>query len=174
MYHQFNNWRTSTLRRNRWRSAPQRITSWAAYKWIQIRKCPKCPACSPQANVPPESTAPTAWAAIRSPIFWFSGNAPANSLQSSQKRIRQAKSICVKSKTSRVKRWLHSTESSGESPYQMQKDLQETMQDSGRDRTYEGEMRRGPGKSMVSKSARKRRQSAVIVNTIRAGTLRLI
>ena len=44
-----------------------------------------CPACSPRANAPPELTARTGSAAIRSPIFWFSGNGPANSRRNSRK-----------------------------------------------------------------------------------------
>src|SRR5437588_247263 len=83
-----NNWPTSTSQSNRWKLGQQRITSWAACTLIPIRKCPGCLVCSQQANAPPASTARTAWAATRSPIFWFSENAPANSLRSSRKKIR--------------------------------------------------------------------------------------
>ena len=37
-----NNWPTLISRKSRWRSAQQRITSWAACMWMQIRKCPTC------------------------------------------------------------------------------------------------------------------------------------
>ena len=53
--------------------------------------------CLPPANARRGSMAPIGWAAIRSPIFWFSGNAPANSRRNSRRRIRKAKSMPAKS-----------------------------------------------------------------------------
>ena len=65
--------------------------------------------------------------------------------------------------------------SSSESPYQVQKDLQDTMQDLVGIVRNESEMRARPwGRSMISKSGLKTRRSAVIGNTIRVGTPRLI
>src|SRR5439155_26534810 len=65
------NWQTSISQSNQWKSDRQRITSWAAYVSIRIRKRHDRPVCLLQANAQPELTARTVSAETRSPDFRF-------------------------------------------------------------------------------------------------------
>ena len=109
--------------------ARPRITSWAACMSIPTRRCRACRDCLPPANAPPESTARTGSAAIRFPIFWSSESVPANSRPNSPKTNRSARSTTTGSTSPRAKRSRRSSTSGGENPYQVQRDLQEMMQD---------------------------------------------
>ena len=88
MYHQFKQLATSISRSNRWKLDRLPITSWVACVLIRIRKCRDCLGCSLPVNARPVSTARIDSAAIRSPIFWCSGNEPENLRRSSRSRIR--------------------------------------------------------------------------------------
>ena len=135
-------------------------------------------ACSPPANAPPGSMAPIDWAAIRFPTCWFSGNGPANSRRSSRKENSLGADRCRPSRRSGTETlWSHSSAmQSGENgAYQVQKDLQEMMQDNVGIVRREDEMQAAlEGLNALWERARTGRRRPAIANSIPAGTPRSI
>ncbi len=102
-----------------------------------------CRVCSPRANARPASTAPTAWAATRSPTCSCSASAPASTRRSSRSE-HAAGAIDDAEIDAAAKRGARAVRArrGGESPYKVQHDLQEMMQDLVGIVRNEAEMRR--------------------------------
>ena len=98
----------STSRPSRWKSARRRITRWAGFGSKATRRCRICRVCSPPAKRPPDCTAPTASAAIRSRTWSSSASAPANTRRRSPSRTARSRSTSGRSRRRPSARWRRS------------------------------------------------------------------
>ena len=87
------------------------------------------PGSSPRARSPPACTAPTAWAATRSPTCWCSGGAPACTPPSTQSAARlRDRSTTIRSTPSRANARALRKQRRRKIPYAIHADLQDCMQ----------------------------------------------
>ena len=95
---------------------------------------PPCPACSPPARSPAACTARTGWEATRSPTCWSSAGGPACTRPSTPSRLAGTAEVDDEQVEETARRALAPFEGTGgENPYAIHADLQEMMQDAGRD-----------------------------------------
>ena len=97
--------------------------------WMAIRRCPPYRDCSPRAKLPPGCTARTGWAEIRFPICSCSGGAPGGMRPNSRKNSGSARLTRPASGGRDAALKPFDRGPAGENPYQIQYDLQESMQD---------------------------------------------
>ena len=125
-------WPTSTSPASRWRSGP---TTHYIMGGVRVdadtQMSTRARACSPPASAPPGCTARTAWAATRCPTCWCSASAPASTRRSSRSEHAARPTSTPTQVDEAARRALAPFErgDGGESPYQIQHELQEMMQD---------------------------------------------
>ena len=93
MYHQFKQLAEIDITQVPMEVGPTTHYMMGGFGSMAIRRRPRCPVFSPRAKRPRVSMAPTAWAAIRYRIYWFSGSGPASSRPSSQRRTARPRSM---------------------------------------------------------------------------------
>ena len=124
-------WPTSTSPPSRWRSARPATTRWAASRSTPTPSRPSSPACTPSASARAACTAPTGWAATRSPTCSCSAAGPATR----QRRTPRAWRSGPRSPTRRRRGPPRAAAlapfevEGGENPYTIQQDLQQAMND---------------------------------------------